>query len=125
MKRSLLATGLLAIAVFSMVGCGKKADTNKPIEEVRAEAEKMTVGDLESTAKSYAKEIEGKKSEVEKIKTQLSTLSPQELFGEKAKNIKDEAAKLGSQLSALSERYQIYAEKYQALGGDLSKIKVE
>ena len=84
----------------------------------------MSVGDLESAAKAYADKIQSKQSEAEKIKSQLSSLSPQEIFGDKGKAIKDEAAKLGSEIALLTERYQIYVQKYQSLGGDMAKVQV-
>lgn len=121
----ILATMFIAVlSVSTLYGCGKKADTQKPIEEVRAEAEKMSVGDLEAAAKAYANEIASKKSEAEKISNQLKGLSLQDMMGEKGKSIKDQAAALGNQVSALTERYQVYAQKYQAAGGDMAKIQI-
>ena len=119
--------GMMFIALLSVTalyGCGKKADTQKPIEEVRAEAEKMSVSDLEATAKAYAREIASKKSEADKIGSQLKGLSLQDMMGEKGKSIKDQASALGKQVSALTERYQVYAQKFQAAGGDMAKIQI-
>lgn len=116
---------LLMVAVaLNVWGCTKKADAAKPMDQVRAEAEKMTAADLEATAKAYASEIAAKKSDVEKIQAKLSGLSLQDMVGEKAKSIKDEASKVGQEISALTERYEVYAQKFQATGGDVSKIKL-
>ena len=118
----------LLIALLSLTtlyGCGKKADTQKPIEQVRAEAEKMSVSDLQSAAKAYADEIASKKTEAEKIQSQLKGLSVQDMLGEKGKSIKDQASALGQQVSALTERYQVYAQKYQSAGGDMAKIQIQ
>ncbi|GEM_PF-6461388 len=40
----------------------KKADSQKPLDEVRAEAEKTSQAELENTAKAYAQEIMNKLS---------------------------------------------------------------
>ena len=108
----------------TVLGCGKKADTRKPIEQIQQEVQSMTKSDLESNAKAYVNEITARKSELEKIGAQLKTLSPTEIFGDKAKGIKDELAKVQDNLSALTQRYEIYAKKYQEAGGDLSAIKI-
>lgn len=119
---SVFFCGVLAIAFVS--GCAKKADTNKPVEQIKAEVEKMSVSDLESNAKAYANEIIAKKSEIEKVADKVKSLSPTELFGDKAKSLKDQMSQIGNDVSALTERYQIYAQKFQQAGGDVSKIKI-
>jgi Skp family chaperone for outer membrane proteins len=101
-----------------------KADTNKPIDQVRAEAETMNVSQLESAAKDYAGEIAEKQKEAENIQSQLTQLSLQEAMGEKAKKIKDDVARVTQELSALTERYNIYVQRFQAAGGDLSKVQI-
>ena len=115
---------MVMIVAFSVSGCGKKADPKKPIDQVKTEAEKMSAKDLEATAKAYVQEIAAKKTEVREVTSQVKSLSPSELFGDKAKNLKDEISRIVSDVSALTERYEIYARKYQELGGDLSNIKV-
>ena len=118
-----LLIALLSLA--ALAGCGKKADASKPMEQVQAEAGKMSVSDLEASAKAYASEIASKKSDVEKIQSQLKGLSITEMMGEKGKNIKDQAAAIGRQVSALTERYQVYAQRFQAAGGDMAKIQIK
>ncbi len=119
---SILFCGVFAMALVS--GCAKRADKNKPIEQIKAEVEKMSVSDLESSAKAYADEILAKKSEIEKVADKVKSLSPTELFGDKAKSLKDQMSQIGNDVSALTERYQIYAQKFQQAGGDVSKIKI-
>lgn len=119
---SVFFCGMLAVAFVS--GCAKKADTNKPVEQIKAEVEKMSISDLESNAKAYANEIIAKKSEIEKVADKVKALSPTELFGDKAKSLKDQMSQIGNDVSALTERYQIYAQKFQQSGGDVSKIKI-
>lgn len=115
---------LLPLALVVVMGCGKKADTNKPMEEVRAEAQTMSAKELESSAKAYASEINRLKPEMEKIQAKLKDLAPTELLGDKAKGIKEEISKVSSRLSALTQRYDVYAEQYKKVGGDLSAIQI-
>jgi len=114
---------LLGIAAVSLSGCGKKADTQKPLDEVKREVETMSKQDLEGYARAYVREIQAKKSEAEKIAQELREVPLKDIFGEKAKNLKTQVAGLQAELSNLAERYQVYAKKFQEAGGDLSKVE--
>ena len=120
MNRNFQLLAVLTLVVFTVVGCGKKADANKPIEQVKTEAQAMSAADLQKTAEAYAKEITSKKSEMTKTSEELKKLSPKDLLGEKAKSIKDRISALGSEASELTKRYEIYAREYKAKGGDVS-----
>ena len=126
MKKHVLLTasfGLLILAA-SIAGCSKRVDANKPLDQVQAEVQNMNLKQLESNARAYAKEITSKNSEVQKATQQIKTINPTEIFSEKAKGLKDQISKLGSEVSALSQRYEVYAKKFQELGGNLENIKV-
>lgn len=114
----------LAVAAFAGYGCSEKADTGKPVEQIKREAQGMSLSELESNAKTYANEIKAKKAELEKTAAPLKMLSAADFFGDKAKDIKSQLSKIQSEVSALTERYQLYAQKYQEAGGDVSKIKI-
>lgn len=125
MKRNIQFLAILVLAAFAAAGCGKKADAHKPIEQVQAEAQKMSASDLQSTAQAYAKEITAKKSELNKVTDELKKLSPKDLLSEKAKSIKERISSVSNDAGELSKRYEIYARELQQKGGDLSKIKIE
>ena len=126
MKKGINFGFLLGILVCSLAisGCGKKADTNKSVDQIHKEVEAMSVNDLEGYAKAYANEILAKKSDVEQLTQKLKSIPVTELFGDKAKSLKDDLSKIGSDVSALSDRYQVYVQKFQEKGGDLSKVKI-
>lgn len=113
---------LALVVVVAAVGCGKKADPNKPIDQVQAEASKMNAGDLEAMAKAYAKEIESNKGEIEKVKEELKGLAPKDLLGDKGKSIKNDLSEITGEVSELTKRYKIYVDELKAKGGDISGL---
>ncbi|OGW80797.1 MAG: hypothetical protein A3G33_00515 [Omnitrophica bacterium RIFCSPLOWO2_12_FULL_44_17] len=122
----LRSLAIFLILVLAVTGCAnQKADTSKSIDQVKAEAEKMSVGSLENAAKAYASAIAAQKKEVEKIVTQMKGLPPQELFSEKGKGIRQEISKVQSQLSELTKRYNIYLQKLKEKGGDITKVAIK
>ena len=124
--RKLMHCGLIAALALGvgLAGCSKKADTNKPIEQIQKEVEGMNLSQLESNARVYANEIQGKQGEVAKVLEQVKSIPPTELLGEKAKKLRDDASAIKNEISALTQRYNIYANKFKEMGGDVSKIKI-
>jgi len=55
-----------------MAGCGKKADEDKPIGEVKAEADKMSIDELRDIALKYKDAILAKQSEIDKVVAHIS-----------------------------------------------------
>ena len=125
MMRKFVLTIFAGLFAFGLAaGCAKKADTSKSVEQIKTEVQSMSLKEVEGNAKAYVQEIQARKSEVQKVTQQVKSLSPAEIFGEKAKGLKDQIAKLGSEVNALTERYQVYAQKYQELGGNAANIQV-
>jgi hypothetical protein len=122
MRKILLA--LFLILPFFAMGCGKKADTNKSVDQIRQEVQAMSAQDLEAYAKAYASEISKQKAEVEKIASELKEIPVTQIFGEQAKSIKDRLSGVQSQVSALSERFQVYADKAREKGVNLDSVKI-
>jgi hypothetical protein len=107
-----------------IIGCGKKADENKPISEVKAETEKMNAADLRTTALSYKEAIEAKGKEVEKLAAKLKEIPVAEILGKEAKALKTEMDTINKSVSALKERLQIYLDKLKEKGSDLSGLQI-
>lgn len=107
-----------------MFGCGKKADENKPMSEVKAEAEKMDVEQLRAMALKYKDAIVAKQDEVKKITAQLKKIPIADMLGEEAKGLKSDIGDLTKSISALKERFQIYYNKVKEKGGNLSDLKI-
>ncbi|MCJ7692090.1 MAG: hypothetical protein MUO22_01575, partial [Sedimentisphaerales bacterium] len=80
--------GVLALCLLAFFGCGKKADETKPLSEVKAEAEKMNVGQLKAMALEYKDAILAKQDDVAKITAQLKEIPIANMLGEEAKGLK-------------------------------------
>ncbi len=115
---------LIALCLFAILGCGKKADENKPISEVKAEAEKMDTDGLRAMAMVYQKAITAKNSEVEKLTAKLKDIPVTEMLGDEAKELKADVDNLNKSISALKERFEVYYQKLKEQGGDLSGLQV-
>lgn len=112
---------VLIAAVFT--GCSQ-VDSNKSIDEIKKEVETMNLKQLESKANAYVKEISNKSADMDAVKKKLAELSPKDLLGEKAKEIKNEVSSLTSEVSDLTKRYNVYADQFKKLGGDVAKIQL-
>jgi hypothetical protein len=120
--RNAILCCLLALCPFAIFGCGKKTDENKPLGEVKAEAEKMDTGGLRTMAIVYKDAIAAKKGEVEKLAAKLKDIPVTEMLGEKAKELKADIDNLNKSISALRERFEVYYQKLKAEGGNLSGL---
>ena len=115
---------LLALCLVSFVGCGKKADENKPVSEVEAETEKMDADKLRSMAMTYKDAIMAKRGEVEEFVGKLKEIPITKMLGDEAKGLKAEIENLDKSASALMERFQIYYKKLKEKDGDLSGLEI-
>lgn len=123
MKKTVLPL-ILVMSLLFLFGCGKKADENKPIGEVKAEAEKMSVEDLKAMAMKYKDAIEAKKADIEKITAKLKEIPVTQMLGEESKKLKADIDNLTKSLSALKERFQIYYDQLKAKGGEVSGLQI-
>jgi hypothetical protein len=115
---------LLSLCLLAAHGCGKKADEARPISEVKAEADKMSVPDLQAWAKTYRDAIVAKKAEVEKVAARVKEIPLAEMLGEEAKNLKAELEDLQNSVAALTERFQVYYDKLKEKGGNTSGLDI-
>ena len=115
---------VLVLCSIILLGCGKKADENKPTSEVKAEAEQMSVEKLRQMAMKYKDAILARRGEVEKFTAQLKGIPIAEKLGTEAKEIMAEIEALNKSVSALTERFQIYYQKLKEIGGDTSGLEL-
>ena len=115
---------LLVVFLLTLAGCGKKADETKPLNEVKAEAEKLSVKKLRSMALTYKDAIEAKKVEVDKIMAKIKEIPITKMLGDEANKLKAEIDTMNKSVSALMERFKVYYNKLKEKGGDLSGLEL-
>jgi len=116
---------LLAVWALAIGGCGsKKADEKKPLSEVKAEAEKMDVGQLRNMAMTYKEAIVAKEADVDKVAAKLKEIPIAKMVGDETKQLKTDIDNLTKSISALKERFEIYYQKLKEKGGDLSGLEL-
>jgi len=115
---------MIAGCLLGLMGCGKKADENKPIADVQAEAAKMNVEQLKAKAMAYKDAIVAKKAEIEKITAKITEIPVTEALGTEAKALKAEIENLNKSVTALTERFQVYYSKLKEMGGDISGLEI-
>ena len=137
---------LLVVSLWVTVGCGKKGnegaapgpkgastqaagsaqaanvDTEKPISEVQAQAETMTVDSLRATALKYKDAILAKQDEINKVAAKIKEIPIAQTLGEEAKTLKADLQNLETALKALKDRFQVYYDTLKKKGGDLSGL---
>ena len=111
-------------ALLIVCGCGKNADTDKPIADVKAEAEKMDATQLRSMAMQYKDAIAAKAEEIKVEGTKLKDLPIAELMGDKAKELNARINELTKTVDALNERFNVYVEELKKKGGDLTGLNI-
>jgi len=108
--------GLMALLVAAVLtGCGGgEIDENKPMDQVAAEAAKMSKEKLQNMVAEYESLIAQKAEELKSLEAQIKNLPVSELMGEKAATIKEETKTLAASLSKLKEQLAVYAKELSA-----------
>ncbi len=131
MKKRLFVALLVVLAMFSIVlsGCGKKGvpagpvDTNKPMAEVKAEAELMTVDQLHEMAVKYRAAINANNADLEATMQKIRESSKGGSLSEDFMKVKDDINALTTSLGLLQERSNVYYNKLVELKADVSGLE--
>lgn len=106
-KLQILFASLLLLALPT--ACGEaSASPDKPIAEVKAEAQAADKAQLEKYISQYKSSIAKLEEEVKEALAKLKDISPAKLLGEEGKTAKDHAETLQKTLAGLKERLEIY-----------------
>jgi hypothetical protein len=95
-----------------------------PIADVQAEASKMNIEQLKAKAMEYKNLIVEKKATLETLAAKLKAIPLTDQMGTEAKGLQTDIATLNKSISALTERFQVYYNKYKEMGGDVSKLGI-
>ncbi len=97
-------------------------DVEKPISEVQAEAKTMSVESLKATALKYKDAILSKEDQIKAVSAKIKEIPMVEALGQEAQSLKTELQDLGSNLSLLKDRFQVYYDTLKEKGGDLAGL---
>ena len=108
--------GFLVLLIAAVLaGCGNSGiDENKPMDQVAAEAAKMSQEKLQSMVDEYEGLIAEKTEKLKGVEAQIKDLPLSELMGEKAKTIKEETKNLSTSLSKLKDQLKVYSKELAA-----------
>lgn len=139
-ERNAVLSCLLALVLLVAIGCDKKTDqdqppasvksqttapavaTDKPVSEVQAEAETMSVENLKATALKYKDAIVAKQADIEKLAAKVKEIPLTEALGDEAKTLKADLQNLETDLKALKDRFQVYYNKLKEKGADVAGL---
>jgi hypothetical protein len=116
----------ISMTVFVTAGCSKKVDENKPLEQVRAEAGKMSVDDLRKMCIKYKTAIAEREEQISTEGAKVKEVPVSQVLrgvDNDSDKIKRKITELASSEKALVERFLIYADEYQKKGGKLSDLE--
>lgn len=100
-------------------------DIQKPIAELQAAAQNMSVDELKAAATKYKDAILSKQPEVEKLLAKIKEIPITEALGQEAKTLKTDLQNLESTVASLKERYQVYYTKLKEKGADLTGLALQ
>ncbi|MCK4947936.1 MAG: hypothetical protein KAS46_06150 [Candidatus Aureabacteria bacterium] len=107
-----IAKILLPVVLIGLVltGCGGGVSEDKPITEVKTEAQAMSVDQLKATVAKYQEAIASKKDVISKLTAALQKIPVTQTLGDEAKKLKGDISNITSAIRALKERLDIYSE---------------
>ena len=130
MRKVILVTTLLT-CMLGLQSCKKKSgsgpqkvDENKPIAEIKAEAEKLDVEQLTVIATKYKDALLARQAEIKKLTDSLAKIPLTEKLGKEAQGFTADIDNLMKSVNALSERFQIYYDQIKAKGGELKDLEL-
>lgn len=131
-SKSIVLFAMLA-AIIVLPGCGKKddlkkdasVDENKPVSEIKAEADEMDVDQLREMAMKYRDAIKDNKAQADKVMAKLREAGTGSAMTDEFAEIKDEISALVKSKKALMRRYGVYHDKLVLSKADVSDLKLE
>ena len=114
MKRMMGALAGAFIAAGMLCGCGESVDENKPIADVQAEAAKLDAKQPEAKVEACKKFLEAKKVEADELAKKISAIPLKDMLGPEAKNLKEQASKIGESVKKVTAQMDAYAKELKS-----------
>lgn len=119
MVKNVSLWSLLLLVSLAVLGCGKK-DEERPVSEVKTEAEQMSTDELRAEAMKCKEAITSKKAELEELTAKLKEIPVTEILNEDAKRIEE----LNKSISSLQKHFDVYYQMLRKKGGDTSGLQI-
>ncbi len=120
--RLFLLLCLLAAFVLVAAGCGKKTDENKSVNQVQAEASKMSVEQLRTAALECKNALMAKKGELSKLEDKVKLLTSEKIISGEGQKLTNDIQSSSQSVVNLTEQLKIYVDKIKEKGGDVSGL---
>ncbi|MFH1665122.1 MAG: hypothetical protein ABIA77_03135 [Candidatus Omnitrophota bacterium] len=115
-KVSLLAICLVVTALM-VSGCGPGISEDKPVAEVKQEAQTMDANQLKSMAAKYQQAIDAKKPGIDALQAKLKEIPLTQMMGAEAGAIRKEIENVTTSIKALTDRMKVYLDELNKKGG--------
>lgn len=92
----------------------------RPLTEVKAEAANLNVTQLKETALKYKDAITAKSGELQPLLEKLKALPLSQKLSGEGLQIKDQINQIKGSVTALKDRYDVYANRLKEMGVDVS-----
>ena len=122
--KSFLLLCLLAAFALVVIGCGKKTDENKSVNQVQAEAGKMSVDQLRTAALECQNALMAKKGELSKLEEKVKMLTSDKIISGEGQKLTTDIQSAGKSIVDLTGRLKIYVDKIKEKGGDVSGLNL-
>ena len=97
-------------------------DLEKAVSDLKAEAAKMDIKDLQKIAMKYKDSITEKMAALQPLKDKLKAIPMTEKLGAEAKTLTEEIKSLLDVIAPLKERLGVYVDAIKAKGGDIKDL---
>ncbi len=98
-------------------------DPEKPLPEVQAQAQTLSVENLKAVALKYKQAMADKEGEAQKLLTKIKELPVTQALGQEGQSLKTDLQSLQGSLKALTDRFQVYYNTLKEKGGNLSGLE--
>lgn len=109
-----LLAGLMLVAMLAGCGGSSGIDENKPIDQVAADAVKLSQAELQKMMDKYDAAIAAKGEEIEALKAKIKEIPLNEMMGEKAEALKNNISEISASLNKLKDQMAVYAKELAA-----------
>ncbi len=110
MKQVLKFFAPLIVIGLMVSGCGAGVSEDKPIAEVKKEAQTMSVEQLKTTIAKYKEVIQSKKTEIDQLTAKLRKIPVAQMMGKEAGKIKTEIQNITTSVKALTGILNTYSQ---------------